>query len=399
VRAAQMRNRRVYLEHVLRFCAFALLTGVVAVIGEVVEEVPAAVIGLFLVLAFASTTLARAGATRLLQLMKQRGHFAEVVAVVGSGPAAEHLMRRLQRDSTGHIELLGRFDDEGAADSGQGRITELLAIGIRRRIDWIVLAPAATPGPDWLSTLERLQGMSVNLGHFMQHLGALDPADGEPVLARHPWVGLLAERPIPHWHAVVKRTEDVLVGSCAALLLLPLMLLIALAIKMTSAGPVLFTQTRHGRNNREFEIYKFRSMRLEAAADDGTIRQTERDDVRVTPLGRVLRATSMDELPQLFNVLAGDMSLVGPRPHAIQMRTAELLGSEIHEHYLHRHRVKPGITGWAQVNGARGATATAAQMERRVELDLHYIEHWSLWLDLRILVMTIGVVMRRTNAF
>jgi lipopolysaccharide/colanic/teichoic acid biosynthesis glycosyltransferase len=107
----------------------------------------------------------------------------------------------------------------------------------------------------------------------------------------------------------------------------------------------------------------------------------------------------MDELPQLFNVLAGDMSLVGPRPHAIQMRTAELLGSEIHEHYLHRHRVKPGITGWAQVNGARGATATPAQMQRRVELDLHYIENWSLWLDLRILVMTIGVVLRRTNAF
>jgi lipopolysaccharide/colanic/teichoic acid biosynthesis glycosyltransferase len=163
---------------------------------------------------------------------------------------------------------------------------------------------------------------------------------------------------------------------------------------------VLFRQRRHALDNREFDIYKFRTMRVASAQDwPGRLVQTVRGDARVTRLGRWLRATSLDELPQLFNVLEGSMSLVGPRPHAVDMRTDARLGHEITARYSHRHRVKPGITGWAQVNGARGATETPAQLRRRVALDLHYIAHWSLWLDLRILLMTAGAVLRRTNAF
>ena len=146
-------------------------------------------------------------------------------------------------------------------------------------------------------------------------------------------------------------------------------------------------------------IYKFRTMRWDASANARELVQTSRQDDRFTRLGRFLRAWSLDELPQLFNVLKGDMSVVGPRPHALNMRTENQLGHEITEIYAHRHRVKPGITGWSQVNGSRGAVDTAAQLRHRVELDMYYIENWSVWFDLKILLMTIVVVFKRTNAF
>jgi lipopolysaccharide/colanic/teichoic acid biosynthesis glycosyltransferase len=152
-------------------------------------------------------------------------------------------------------------------------------------------------------------------------------------------------------------------------------------------------------NGQEFDIFKFRTMRWVANPVGSTLEQTARHDKRVTSVGRFLRATSLDELPQLFNVLRGEMSLVGPRPHAVNMRTEDRLGCEITETYAQRHRVKPGITGWAQINGARGATDTTSQLKRRVELDLHYIENWSLMLDLRILVRTFKEVVRSTDAY
>jgi len=211
-------------------------------------------------------------------------------------------------------------------------------------------------------------------------------------------VSLLADRPIKRWDAVIKGAEDFLIGGIVTLLLLPVLALIALAIKLNGPGPIIFKQRRHTFNNREFDIYKFRTMRWNpTAAQD--LKQTSRHDDRITRVGRFLRSSSLDELPQLFNVLKGDMSLVGPRPHAVNMRTEDRLGHEITGVYAHRHRVKPGITGWSQVNGARGATDTTAQLCRRVELDLHYIENWSLLLDLKILVLTPREVIKRTNAY
>ena len=209
----------------------------------------------------------------------------------------------------------------------------------------------------------------------------------------------LADRPIKRWDAVVKTGVDLLIGGLVTVLLLPLLAIIALAIRIDSPGPVIFKQRRHAQNNREFEIYKFRTMRWNASAAAEDLRQTNRRDERITSLGRLLRASSLDELPQLFNVLKGDMSLVGPRPHAVDMRTEGRLGHEITDLYPQRHRVKPGITGWSQVNGARGATDTVEQLRRRVTLDLHYIENWSLLLDLKILALTAREVIKGNNAY
>jgi polysaccharide biosynthesis protein PslA len=163
------------------------------------------------------------------------------------------------------------------------------------------------------------------------------------------------------------------------------MAMIAIAIRLDSPGPVIYRQRRHGRNNREFEVLKFRTM---VSRVHGPCQQTTRDDPRVTRLGRFLRRSSLDELPQLWNVLRGDMSLVGPRPHPTDMRTGGRLGDEISHRYPHRHRVKPGLTGLAQVRGCRGATEFDDQLIQRLEHDIAYVENWSIWLDLKIILIT-----------
>jgi putative colanic acid biosynthesis UDP-glucose lipid carrier transferase len=190
-------------------------------------------------------------------------------------------------------------------------------------------------------------------------------------------------KPIRDWGHVVKLALDYLLATISLLVFAPLMLAIACAIKLDSKGAVLFRQRRHGYNHRIIDVYKFRTMTVQ---ENGShVEQARKDDPRITRVGRFLRRTSLDELPQLFNVFKGEMSLVGPRPHALAHNQfyAEQL-----KRYANRHCVKPGITGWAQINGLRGPTEDPEKMRRRVELDLHYIEHWSIWLDLKILVLT-----------
>src|SRR6185437_3463072 len=190
------------------------------------------------------------------------------------------------------------------------------------------------------------------------------------------------ERPLSGWASILKQAEDAVLSLLLLFLFLPLMGIIALAVKLDSPGPVFFRQQRFGFNNNPIWIYKFRTMRV-AAEEDPQVRQAQRSDPRVTRFGRILRRTSLDELPQLINVLKGEMSLVGPRPHAIAHN--EYYAKCI-DRYLHRHRVKPGITGWAQVNGLRGETPTIDAMHARVKHDLFYIENWSIWFDLWILL-------------
>jgi Undecaprenyl-phosphate glucose phosphotransferase len=227
----------------------------------------------------------------------------------------------------------------------------------------------------------------------------LEPAVG--ALLNRPLLGFgegktieLRAAPLTRRQLVAKRMLDLIAGLLALLLTLPALLLIAALIRLDSPGPVLFRQRRVGFNGRPFHIYKFRTM---TTLDDGAVvQQAARGDARVTRVGRVLRKLSLDELPQLLNVLRGDMSLVGPRPHALahdmEYRQAIAL-------YAARHNMKPGITGWAQVNGWRGPTPELDLMIRRVEHDLWYVDHWSLWLDIKIMLLTIREAIDTKNAF
>lgn len=205
----------------------------------------------------------------------------------------------------------------------------------------------------------------------------------------------LSVSPISGVARFVKRLEDLLIGSAICLLILPVCLLIALAIKLTSPGPILFKQYRTGVNGKRFKVYKFRSMKIHQEAA-GTVTQATKGDSRITPIGNFLRKTSLDELPQFFNVIQGRMSIVGPRPHALAHNEYY---KDLVESYMRRHKVKPGITGWAQVNGFRGETDTLDKMEKRVRYDLWYIDNWSLWLDLKIIFLTIFKGFINKNAY
>jgi exopolysaccharide biosynthesis polyprenyl glycosylphosphotransferase len=204
--------------------------------------------------------------------------------------------------------------------------------------------------------------------------------------------------PMSGGQLTLKWLEDRILGSLLLLFVGPLMLLIAAAIKLDSQGPVFFRQKRQGYNNSLIEVWKFRSMYANMA-DANCAQQTTRDDPRITRVGRFLRQTSLDELPQLINVLNGTMSLVGPRPHALETKAEGVLFEDVVDRYAARHRVKPGITGFAQVMGWRGETDSIAKIKGRVECDLYYIGHWSLWLDFWIMAKTIWVILKGENAY
>jgi putative colanic acid biosynthesis UDP-glucose lipid carrier transferase len=214
-----------------------------------------------------------------------------------------------------------------------------------------------------------------------------DNVGGMPVIA-------ICETPFMGINSMVKRASDLLLSSVILMLLAPLMLVIALAVKLSSPGPVIFRQRRYGLYGEKIIVYKFRSMTV--AEDGDKVVQASKNDQRVTAIGGFLRRTSLDELPQFINVLQGRMSLVGPRPHAVAHNEQY---RKLIKGYMLRHKVKPGITGWAQVNGLRGETATLDKMEARIQYDLDYLRNWSLWLDLWIILKTVKVVLTRENAF
>jgi exopolysaccharide biosynthesis polyprenyl glycosylphosphotransferase len=209
----------------------------------------------------------------------------------------------------------------------------------------------------------------------------------------------VADKPITDWDVVIKWLFDRVIGALLLLAASPIMLIAAIAVKLDSGGPVLFKQKRYGFNNELIEVYKFRSMHVEQCDATASV-LVEKGDPRVTRVGAFLRKTSIDELPQLFNVvIAGNLSLVGPRPHAIHAKAENRLYDEAVDGYFARHRVKPGITGWAQINGWRGETDTREKIQRRVELDLEYIENWSVLFDLYILARTPIAVLNTRNAY
>ena len=317
------------------------------------------------------------------------------VAIVGTGEDAARLATIMGAGEPG-FRLAAVYALDGQVPSllppGAHRLTGLTELedAIRASaIDKVVLAVPPSSGEVLGNLLPALRCLPIEVGwapdlpDFRAPILGLTDLGGVPVFR-------LSERPLDGWRAIVKGIEDRVLAGILLALAAPAYVLIAAAIKLDSPGPVFYRQQRRGFSREPIAVLKFRSMYSELCdrPDADVVRQATRGDPRVTRIGRILRRTSLDELPQLFNVLRGEMSLVGPRPHAV---AHDQHYGKLIDNYLGRHRVKPGITGWAQVHGYRGETSNLEQMRRRVELDLYYIDHWSIWLDAQILFRTLIV--------
>lgn len=315
---------------------------------------------------------------------RRQGRLTRTVAIIelGGGGGGRELAHRLQAVTPGEFHLVGLFAEERSASQRNG-IQDLIALAQLFRIDEVLVAVSGQGGAALSNALRRLGTIPTNV-RICPWVAELGVPVRDVGLFMQSAVLTIYRRPFTSWSRVVKRAEDLVLGIMMTTLLAPIMLLLALAVRLDSPGPALFRQRRLGFNNNIIVVYKFRTMK-HGPASETAVPQAQRRDPRVTRLGRFLRRSSLDELPQLLNVLKGDMSLVGPRPHALahNEQYAELI-----DDYLGRHRVQPGITGWAQVNGLRGETDTLEKMQQRVEFDLTYIDNWSVLMDLRIILLT-----------
>jgi Undecaprenyl-phosphate glucose phosphotransferase len=331
--------------------------------------------------------------------------FNSRVAIFGAAAQGQRLAQYIRGNNKLTISLVGFFDDRR-----DGRVPvivddlpvfgtsdDLVAMIRDGLIDQVIVALPWSAELRIQQVVQKLALTPVRI-RLAPDLASFAFAHRPLVLLGDVPVITLFERPISGTDAIVKRAEDLVLTLGILFFIWPLMLLVALAVKLDSPGPIFFRQPREGFNNQPFRVFKFRSMTHEKCETDG-IRQATRGDQRITRVGRIIRATSLDELPQLFNVLAGDMSLVGPRPHAPSTRAGGRLFNEVVQTYAARHKVKPGITGWAQVCGWRGETDTEDKLVKRLEHDLYYIENWSVPFDIYILLRTVFAVLFPKNAF
>lgn len=325
--------------------------------------------------------------------------------IVGGGDPAKTLIRKLESQQDNDIRICGIFDDRQGDRSPNmvagypklGTVAELVQFAREARIDMLIISLPLSAEARILQLLKMLWVLPVDI-RLAAHSDSLM---FRPRAYSH--VGDVAmldllDKPIRDWDSVAKRIFDITFSLIALSILWPVMLVAAVAVRATSKGPALFVQKRHGFNNEIVHVLKFRSMYTEMSDPTAKLAVTK-NDPRVTPVGRWLRKSSMDELPQLFNVLRGDLSLVGPRPHAVLAQTRDRPYGDIVEGYFARHRVKPGVTGWAQVNGWRGEIDSDEKIKGRTAYDLYYIENWSLLLDLKILFMTPFCLFNTENAY
>ncbi|MEX0628486.1 MAG: undecaprenyl-phosphate glucose phosphotransferase [Cucumibacter sp.] len=336
----------------------------------------------------------RLGLRALVLRWTHEGRLRRRTAIVGGATEAKALIGAIEASAYNDIQLLGLFDDRDEKRSpGRvgiypklGKVADLVDFARRTRLDLVIVALPLAAETRVLQMLKQLWVLPVDI-RLSAHASKLRfKSRAYSYLGSVPVLDVI-DKPISDWNVVLKWLFDKTVAIAALIALSPLMIGVAFAIKLTSNGPVLFRQKRHGFNNELIEIFKFRSMHVDMT-DEEAVSLVTRDDPRVTPIGRFIRKTSIDELPQLFNVLMGELSIVGPRPHALQAKAADTLYHEAVDGYFARHRVKPGMTGWAQINGWRGETDTLEKLMGRVDHDLYYIENWSILLDLYILLMT-----------
>jgi putative colanic acid biosynthesis UDP-glucose lipid carrier transferase len=337
---------------------------------------------------------------KFLRRMASQPENRRTAVVVGAGALGVKVARAFQVRGDMGLSFLGYFDDradervdENALLQRLGNLRQVAPYIREHGVHEVYITLPLGSQPRIVELLEQVQGTTASV-FFVPDVfgisiiqGRLQDMNGVPVVG-------LCETPFTGTNRLVKRASDIVLASLILVLIAPLLLAIAVAIKLSSPGPVIFKQRRNGLDGEEIVVYKFRSMRTQ---DDGdVVQQATKDDPRITPLGRLLRRSSLDELPQFINVLQGRMSIVGPRPHAVAHNEQY---RQLIKAYMVRHKVKPGITGWAQIHGHRGETDTIEKMQARVEYDLEYLRNWSLGLDLQIIARTIKLVFFDRNAY
>jgi Undecaprenyl-phosphate glucose phosphotransferase len=359
----------------------------------------------FLVTGAVLLVLPRLVLARLLKRWARDGRIERRAVIVGGGKPAEALIRSIEQQPFNDIRICGIFDDRDDRRSPPlvagypklGNVSELITFARIARIDMLIVSLPLTAETRVLSLLKKLWVLPVDIrlsahaSHLQFRPRSYSYIGAVPLLD-------VFDKPINDWDSVAKRAFDIVFSLLLIVLLSPVMIVTAIAIKLDSKGPVLFKQKRHGFNNEVIEVFKFRSMYTEQA-DPTAVRPVTKGDPRVTRVGRFIRKASIDELPQFFNALFGSLSLVGPRPHAIAAQSHNLLYNEVVDGYFARHRVKPGVTGWAQINGWRGEMDTDEKIKMRTQYDLFYIENWSLWFDLQILFLTPVRLLDTENAY
>ena len=342
----------------------------------------------------------------LLYRLARSGRIRQRVVLYGADQeTVERTCQMLDLQALPQLLLVGVVDDYSrsrpAGTVGDlpfiGGFSELLEQARAGDVDQVLIALSDLTRERLDLIIEKLSEVAIDISLIPREAIALAPEYRVNFVGAIP-VLTLWQRQMRDGNTIVKDVEDLLLATFALIFLSPLLLVTAIAIKATSRGPVIFKQSRFGFNNNEILVYKFRSMYVDRQDVSGAQR-TEKGDPRVTPVGRLIRKLSIDELPQFWNVLRGDMSVVGPRPHATHMKVGDLYYFDAVRGYAGRHRVKPGITGLAQVRGLRGEIQTIERAKRRVELDRYYIDHWSLTLDLRIIAETLASVLFDKNAY
>ena len=354
----------------------------------------------WLALSFAAVYVLHAGWWLLVSAWRSQGRLTPNIIVVGATRNAERLIQALIDNREANV--IGVFDDRAARAPPNirgvpvlGDTAALLGHRLIPFVDRIVITVPSSAQGRVGQIIERLRVLPNDIALFLDfEAGGHDATLSR--LARLP-LAHVSGAPRNESRAFWKRVQDLVFGGIALIPAVPIMTVIAIAIRLDTPGPVFFRQRRHGFNNEEIVVWKFRSMRQEAA-DATASRQVSAGDDRVTRIGRIIRNTSLDELPQLFNILKGEMSLVGPRPHAIGMKTGDTESARLVAEYAHRHRLKPGMTGWAAIKGSRGPVDTPESVRRRVALDVEYIERQSFWLDLYIIAVTVPCLLGDRHA-
>jgi Undecaprenyl-phosphate glucose phosphotransferase len=359
----------------------------------------------WLAASFAIMATGRFALARVLDALTEAGRLVRRTVIVGGGPDAEQLIAALEADNLKELSILGVFDDrldERSADSINGypklgNFDQLPAFCRASSVDLMVVTVPMSAETRLMQILKVLLTLPVDIRISALSSKLRLSSGAYSYIGRVPMLALM-DRPLTDWDRVIKNIEDRVLGTLLFILAAPVMALVALAIRLDSKGPIIFKQRRFGFNNELIEVLKFRSMYTDMA-DASASKLVTKDDPRVTPVGRFIRKTSLDELPQLINVIKGEMALVGPRPHATEAKASSDLYQTVVGEYFARHRMKPGVTGWAQINGWRGETDTHEKIQRRVEADLHYIDNWSLLFDLYIIAATPFALLTGKNAY